>query len=160
LLPKKVVHFTILNMREGTDNYFKFGYRDVLEERLYTLSLAFALPRNHFMYHLNEKVIQNLQASGVIKKHMDYRSALCYMPYEPKEWEPKVFKLNDLLFGFYIWLVACGVSSAVMAVEWTWVHGKRTTIRIVRNTVGLWIIIAKLRRGFHYRYLLTYPGAG
>jgi hypothetical protein len=130
------------------NTFMRIGMPDILKEHLLTLSTGFRMPRNHFMYHLTDDVVQNLLAAGILNFFKQFHVYACIKYYKEPEWEPKVFALDDLLFGFYIWLAACAVSLTVMALEWTWFHGKRTTIRIIKNTIGLWIIIAKLRRGF------------
>jgi hypothetical protein len=42
-----------------------------------------------------------------------------------------------------------GACLTVMALEWTWFHGKRRVVEIIENTFGLYFIVGRLRRGFN-----------
>jgi hypothetical protein len=91
----------------------------------------FAFAKNQFLYHTTDEVIQNLLNAGIIDQLEFFHQSVCYRIHQKPEWEPYDFSLDDLLFGFYIWLENCVISLIVMASEWSRFHGKRTTIRFV-----------------------------
>jgi hypothetical protein len=146
--PKRSVVMGFINDKEFVEKLFNAGYSDILKERLLSAPVGIRFYKNHFLYHFMDVGIQNMLSGGIIDQSTVYHRGICSEPLYVDPWEPYVFKIGDLLFGFYIWLAACLVSSSIMALEWSWFHGKRTMIKVVNNSLGLYVILARLGRGF------------
>jgi hypothetical protein len=136
------------NVKQSVDYSFKLGFGYILKERLLSIPIGFRFPKNHFLYHFMDNIVQNLLSGGIIDKLNNFRLDQCAIPYYKEEWEPYVFSIDHLLFGFNIWLVACAVALSVLAFELIWFYGKKYIVLIIQNTIGLYIIIKRLQRGF------------
>jgi hypothetical protein len=128
----------------------KFGYkrRDILKERLLATPAGFMFLKNHFMFHLIDENISKLVSSGIIDHLFEQIKGNCSTPFIEDEWEPYVFVLNDLLFGFYIWLVACGFCLTVMTLELSWFYTKLMILNVVQSMVSMHYILKRLQKGF------------
>lgn len=91
--PEAMKKETILIRRFGTSNY-----------------------KNNFMFYLTEEVTQILVQAG-IPQYLREFVADFYFPWRQEVIGPKVFGIEDLDFGFEIWLAACAVAIAVFIVE-------------------------------------------
>lgn len=103
-----------------------------LQEEFLTIQIGLALPNNHFMYELLEESIRLLMPSGVLRHDRDfYKSSVCYKTInEIFIKRPKILSINDLEFGFVIWLVACGFSITAFVIEVSYVYLKYTIMQI------------------------------
>jgi heme exporter protein D len=147
-LKQCAVLISIQNKENYLNEFLEVGFQGIMQQRLLATPVGLAFPKNHYLIHLSNEVVQSLVSGGIIEQIEKQRHSVCFGSDPPDEWKPFVFSLNDLLFGFYIWLVAVAVSLVVMTLEWTWFIGKRTTIRVAQNVVGIFIILQRLQRGF------------
>lgn len=95
-----------------------YGFTELkLKERLINNPLGFSTIRNNFLYHLYEDVTQYLSAAGIpqwmIKVHLEWWSH----PNAVNPKGPQVLSINDLSFGFFIWLMTMGLSTAAFGFE-------------------------------------------
>jgi hypothetical protein len=129
-------------------SFLKYSSRDILKEILLVTPGGFRFPRNHFIFRFIDESIKNLISGGIVDHLIDYHERNCETAINENEWEPYVFKLDDLLFGFYIWLGSCAVSLTVMALEWVWFYGKGIAMGMVQSSIGLYFILCRLKLGF------------
>jgi hypothetical protein len=67
--------------------------------------------RNHFLFAATEEVMQKFIPMGIIQHSYELHNWICLRPIiEPEVNDPKVLTLDDLEFGFILWLTACGLS--------------------------------------------------
>lgn len=87
---------------------------------------------NHMNHFVNE-VFAKLIESG-IPQHFNQR-VFNLFPHPQELIEPKVFTVDDLWFGFLIWLIACGVSTAafIMEIIISWIVGSVLKIVLIRH---------------------------
>jgi hypothetical protein len=84
----------------------------ILEQGLFTIQNGFATYRNHFMFDLTEHLMQRFIPMGIAQHIFDFNHWLIFRQYiEIESKEPQVLVMNDLGFGFVIWLIACGIST-------------------------------------------------
>lgn len=87
-----------------------------MKESLITLNIGFGFNANNFMYGLTEDVIEKLFPMGILQHWTDF-NVLNSDSNVKKKKVPKVLKMDDLSFGFVLWLVACGVSCLCFLIE-------------------------------------------
>lgn len=113
-----------------------------LKENLMTNSVCFVIGSNNFIFELAETVIERFIQAGIVKYLFEFQGSLK----EAVDDEPEVFSLNDLSFGFFIWLVACSVTLIVFACEvaifWARIAGKK----LVQNIIGLIYFVRLLKQ--------------
>ena len=94
--------------------------------------------RNAHSYWLIEDTMRILIQAGIPQYIKKFIILFCFK--ETREVEvkiPKVFSINDLEFGFVVWLVACSVAIAGFLCELMWFYCKEG----LRNFVGLCCIV-------------------
>lgn len=88
-----------------------------LKERLLVVQLGIGTFLNHFLFQLLEEVMQGLITGGIAQRTWEfYKEIYLTLPSIPPK-APKILTLEDLNFGFFIWLAACGISSLVFFCE-------------------------------------------
>jgi hypothetical protein len=120
----------------------------ILEEYLLRTQMGLIFVKNHFMFHLTDKVVGELIPSGILQHSHDYHWFFTDMKDKPEELGPQVLRVTDLSFGFVLWLIACGISTAVFVVEWLIPRVKR----IIRTAVGLVLFLRLLRQRLNVVY--------
>lgn len=118
-----------------------------LEEVLYSTSLGFGVPKNCFLFHIIDKVVQDLISTGIMSniynQYMDYRY------FAPPQKEPKVLTVDDLEFGFVLWLIAALVSFVMFLSEFFLFKFLRKVkfciIAKVKNLVGKILVLRGLK---------------
>jgi hypothetical protein len=87
-----------------------------LKEILFSSQSCFMFPKNFFMLDLVDDAVQQLLSTGMIQHLKENNERLN----RPKRQDPKglqVLSVEDLKYGFIIWLVTCGVSLAAFLTE-------------------------------------------
>lgn len=103
-----------------------------MDESLMTLNLGFGFNANNFMYSLTQDVMDKLLPMGIIQHWMDADFLEIYKGFSNVK-QPKVLNVEDLSFGFVLWLLACGLSCGCFLVEVLYERLKE----VVRMAVGL-----------------------
>lgn len=94
------------------------------------------MPMNYMSNFINE-IFTQLITAGIPQYLQNRLLGLLPHPYDNKE--PKEFSLDDLWFGFSIWLIACGISTSVFIMEvlifWTryWVQNITGMIVLLKH---------------------------
>lgn len=73
--------------------------------------------KNNFIFNLTDDAMSRLIQNGVPQHLLSFLKNDVMRPMAPDEAEPKVFELEDLNFGFYVFLVCCASSIFVFVVE-------------------------------------------
>jgi hypothetical protein len=111
----KLAHFTDLDITES--RYYSNETFIKLQEVLLTTQNGFLFLRNHFMFHLTDRVTRDLIPTGILQRSRDYHFWFREGKDRSEEEGPQVLRVTDLSFGFVLWLVACSVSTAVFIFE-------------------------------------------
>jgi hypothetical protein len=120
--------------------FYKAGYRntpDTLKEVINLGGYSLCVQKNNFFSALSHKVMNQLISGGIPQHLTDYFMKYDMRPLLQPIKEPKKFDIEDLMFGFIIWLVACGISITVFIIELIIFYG--------RNLIGIACIINSIR---------------
>ena len=83
----------------------------ILKQTLLTYQNGVSMLRNHFLFEATEEVVQRLIPMGIIQHSFELHTWISLRPViEVEENEPKVLTIDDLEFGFVIYLATCGLS--------------------------------------------------
>jgi hypothetical protein len=96
-------------------NVFKFAPK-LIKQRLLNKIYGVGLFKNNFMIQSTEPVMEILIQAGIPQYFLDYVFEFYFFDREELR-GPKVFSIDDLRFGFVIWLVTCGIALAAFAGE-------------------------------------------
>jgi len=99
---------------------------------------TFGMVKHSILYPYFEEIMDKLIPSGIPQYLPDFHALLMYGNYETiNEKMPKVLTLNDLSFGFILWMIACGMSMIGFVGEILIFY----LSRILKNIVGLWMVL-------------------
>lgn len=120
-----------------------------LKERLIGSTIAVGVARNNFLFPLLNEVFDQLISGGIpqhLKKFHDER--LMYVRRvraQKNETIKDSFTMDDLDYGFKIWIITCGVSSLVFLLEFLVVYLK-FLLSCIRNLIGLYFVALFLKK--------------
>jgi hypothetical protein len=97
---------------------------DTLKEVISLGGYSLCVPKNNFFSTLSHKVMNQLISGGIPQYLIDYFINFDMRPLLQPIKEPKKFDIEDLMFGFIIWLIACGISITVFIIELTVFYGR------------------------------------
>lgn len=73
--------------------------------------------KNNFIYGVTEVVMSALVDNGIAQYFLSYISNFVLRPFPRDERVPEKFNIEDLEFGFFIFLVCCAASIFVFVAE-------------------------------------------
>jgi hypothetical protein len=132
---KAAILTTELDMR-----FYKTGYSDIpttLKEVISLGGFSLCVPKNNFYSSLSHKVMNKLISGGIPQYLIDFYTKFELRPMLTPRKDLKVFDVDDLMFGFIIWLVACGISITVFIIE--------LTVFYVKSFVGVACLMTLLK---------------
>jgi hypothetical protein len=89
-----------------------------MREVLITFQNGYAFNRNNFMFQLADEVVRDLIPTGIIDQSYAYHKWFQTMQEDPETRESALLTMDDISFGFVIWLIACSVSLTVFISEY------------------------------------------
>lgn len=90
----------------------------VLKQPLFNIQVGIGLLPNHFLYDLTEDVVQKFISMGIIQNLYNYYSwVLFHTEIRNTGTGPMVLSLDDVTFGFNIWIVMCCLSVIGFLIE-------------------------------------------
>jgi hypothetical protein len=99
--------------------------------------------RNSFLYKKLNQILEKLIPMGIPQYLVKYHEANMFGTFIASGLNgPTVLTVEDLTYGFVLWLGACGVSTVAFLMENLWFR----VTRVLWNFVNLWIILTFLRR--------------
>jgi hypothetical protein len=122
-----------------------------MDEKWITRTIGVAIVRNHILFQLAEDILQHTIATGIPQHLRQYQKDFI-LKLEPvvEDDEPKVLTLEDLAFGFNIFLIALGISCITFVLEVVYFYIKikmrKWLIRNIGNGVVLLNVLQWLRR--------------
>jgi hypothetical protein len=93
--------------------------------------------KNNFAFKLVEDTMAYLIQAGIPQHVFNYFVNFDLTPIIGKPKEPRVFSFSDLKFGFVIWLIACGISTAVFICEILWKFVSTKIQKAIEEIIGL-----------------------
>ena len=115
----------------------------IRESKLLEPYSACTYPDN-FAFKLIEKTMFRLVEAGIPQYHYDFLVNFEFKVLTDPEWEPSIFSLSDLEFGFVTWLISCGFAIGIFLAQLLYVFLKREA----RNLSALFAILQFVR---HHR---------
>lgn len=105
--------------------------------KLLVFHYGVGMMRNNFIYKVTEDAMRNLIDFGIPQYFLNYicENILRELPKDKKS--PKKFSLNDLEFGFVIYLNCCGISIIIFVIE--------ILIFNVRKVIGLKAVLGEIK---------------
>jgi hypothetical protein len=116
---------------------------EVLKESIDLLLSQVCVLHDNFMSHLNFKLSYDLAANGIFNYWFDYFLNFDMKPMLEAPQEPKVFDIEDLKFGFIVWLIACAISAFSFLIEFFYFYVKK----FLKSFIMLYYFFSHLRRG-------------
>ena len=99
--------------------------------------------KNSFLYPIFDEVMRKLIPSGIPQYLPAFHSQLLYGTFiESGEHLPKILTLDDLAFGFIMWMIACGISVASFVGEML----RHKTVKMMKNYLGLALLLAVVQK--------------
>lgn len=121
------------------------------EDSLVTSHIGFVFLPNNFMLDFTDELVTRLLPSGIIQ-HSNKFHEWCHFPdyVIEEESEPQVLTLDDLSFGFVMWICACCITFVVFPMEIFYrhfwfiyvIHGVWPTLR---HFLSIWGFLNVLR---------------
>lgn len=137
----KLVFYTSRAFHDG--HCSKFGSCGVLLETNTGCSLSsFGFKNRNFVLSDFNEIFDRLLSSGIPQARWDGTQKIIV---KPEESPPFVLSIDDLIFAFVVWLIACGVSSAVFLLEIISIWISRVK-EAVRGMIGVFYIFKFIRR--------------
>lgn len=83
-----------------------------------SMLLGVSTTKNNFIFGITEEVIRDLNTGGIMQHFVKYIEEFIFRPRKhPEPYEPEVFSVERLEFGFVIWLVTCAVAIFAFLAE-------------------------------------------
>lgn len=113
----------------------------IIDEKIEFTPFAVNVPKDSFGSALVIETMKYLVGGGVPQQlfHLFFDFEL--MPMLDDEPEPRVFSLNDLGFGFVVWLIACGISVLAFVCEILYIYLKNLCIYLCGNFLVLFSLM-------------------
>jgi len=87
-----------------------------LDDRFDAINFGIATQHSSFYYRMIKNTVDRLTDTGIMS-HLVTTRVLVRIKYPQDEPEPKILNIDDLLFGFNIFLGFCGISGLIFVVE-------------------------------------------
>lgn len=117
---------------------------NILEEQINFAPDGVCVHHESFFAQLSHKVSSDLISSGIIQHQFNYFLDFEIKPLVDLPKGPKVFAIEDLKFGFIVWLIACGISLIAFAGEFLYKGLKVKILRFVQSWVGIYLFLRTL----------------
>jgi hypothetical protein len=90
----------------------------VLGELIMRIPSGFQFNTNFILSLVFDEIVKQLIPTGIVQKfHNDYYEFVHKQRFDYDQKEPKILQINDLSFGFVLWLGACGLSLSAFLCE-------------------------------------------
>lgn len=116
----------------------------LIKQQVKDNALGIGVSRNHFIYPLLENTMTPVLEAGIPQYFIDFMLKFYMKVIEDDPKEPKVFSINDLYFGFVVWISSCSIALAAFIIELVWHYSKKK----FKEFNGIFHIRRFLGRGF------------
>jgi hypothetical protein len=123
----------------------EFNLPNILKESINFAPFAICTRKDHFFAHMSNKISNGLISGGIIQYWYSYLLDFEAKPLQSEPMGPKVFEVEDLKFGFFVWLSACAISLAAFVVEILC----KNVEKIIGNFVAISYILLFLSRNLN-----------
>lgn len=119
-----------------------------LKDQLMAIPVAWATQHNDRMFSLLNNVTEGLITGGIVQYLDKYNIENQFHNWIEEKVGPQKLSINDLRFGFQIWLVSCGIAIVIFLIEISVVNSKKIVKKIVEFYV-LMIIVKQVLKKFY-----------
>lgn len=122
-------------LTEKDHQTLRFAYKNVpqlLKQQYRELMIGFGVFKNNFIYNLFEKTMIPLVESGIPQHFLNRIMKFHLKPPDEEPETPKVFTLNDLQFGFIIWIITCLIAISAFFLEILWFYARILITNLIR----------------------------
>ncbi|KAL7011987.1 hypothetical protein ACKWTF_014551 [Chironomus riparius] len=110
-------------------------------EREAQISVLYTV-RNSLIFEILNKLMERIVPAGIPQYLNKYHESNVYRTFYPIiDIDPKVLTLQNLEYGFVLWIGSCGISAIGFLMEHLWLKGRR----VCRSIIGLWMLMSILR---------------
>lgn len=96
-----------------------------------TYHFGVGVMKNNFIISVTDRAMGRMIQNGIPQYFLSYLDQVDFHAIPPDIEEPKVFELDDLAFGFYVFLASCGISFLAFLAELSYFYGKMHLALIV-----------------------------
>lgn len=121
-----------------------------LKETLFSDNVGLVMPPNQYLYWLIEETLQKIIPTGIPQHIKNFHLEVCYPPKDVEEVGPQVLTIDDLNYGFVIWIVAIFITLIAFFFEFLM---DRIVIKILngvkkylRKVFGLILVVTWLTK--------------
>lgn len=136
--------FRLLDDTQFLDSIFHVKAHK-LKERLMAIPLVFGTGINDQIFWLLNEVMEGLINGGIVQHSLKFHKDFLFPIHPEEEIGPSVLSLNDLSFGFYIWLGSCGIAVLAFLSELFVVFCKKF-LKYLKKLLGLYLMLKILKR--------------
>ena len=98
--------------------------------------------KHSYLYDIFNQVMDKIVPAGIPQYLIKYHEFNMFKVFVPAEPSPvRVLTVQDLEYGFVLWLGACGISSTGFLLELIWFY----VVVQFRNFIGLWMLISIIK---------------
>jgi hypothetical protein len=120
-------------------------FPNVMKETFTTDFLGLSLYKNNFISYTTIKTLKRLIEAGIPQRSYKFLLVDLLDPQiPPEDKSPKVFSLDDLSFGFIIWLYTCAVAGCVFVAELVF-YFFFSVVLLAQRLIGLFYFIILLK---------------
>jgi hypothetical protein len=117
----------------------------LLKENLFTSTSGFITRRNSFLFHSVNEALQELISGGIPQHIYKFYMEKFYPEIEEEAKEPQKLTIDDLRYGFTIWLASFPITVLAFFLEFFYKH---FTVKIlnwikreIKNLIGLSLML-------------------
>lgn len=116
----------------------------LIKQEIYSYMYGVGVFKHNFMYGLTNEVMEKLIQTGIHQYFCKY--LMEYYFYDRVQIKmPKVFTVDDLRFGFVVWIIAVGIAIAVFVCELMFHFIKKWIIHQLMNIFIFKLLSSRLR---------------
>lgn len=97
----------------------------LIKQQVKDNTIGMGVSRNHFIYPLLEKTMTRAIEGGIPQYFLEFMLKFYMKVIEDDPKEPKVFGINDLHFGFVVWICSFAISLTAFSIELLWTFVKK-----------------------------------
>jgi hypothetical protein len=105
-------------------------------EKFITYPVSIGTVNSNFLTQFVKETFSRLLQNGIVQHFLEQEENI-YTRNVKEPSKPKVFTLEDLAFGFEIWLISCGISTFVFVVE--------IFVFWVRSCIGILCLLKRIK---------------
>ena len=96
---------------------------------------------NSFLYDTLNELMDKIVPAGIPQYLIKYHEFNMFKVFVPADLSPvRILTIQDLEYGFVIWLGACGISFVGFLMEFLFIY----SILLIKNLIGLWILLKSI----------------